>query len=104
MTVPRLHVTAHHDGARIRLAVSGELDVSTRDEFITAAVTNAHRGAALDLDLSEVSFCDTMGISALVAVGNIIRGDGGSVQVTAASPTVTRILGATDLVDAWRPV
>lgn len=99
MPATRLHITAHQDGSHTRLAVTGELDVATRDDFITAAIAHLNRGAILDLDLSEVSFCDTTGISALIAVRNIATGDGGTVRVTAVSPNVERVLRATEALE-----
>jgi anti-anti-sigma factor len=48
-----------------RLVLSGELDLSTGDELLAAAA-DATRGSSLVVDLSGVSFVDSVGLRTLL--------------------------------------
>ena len=58
-----LDVTADDDG-RTTVAVGGELDLATAEEFSTA-VRGALAGGPVLIDLAELSFMDSAGVRAL---------------------------------------
>lgn len=80
------------------LAVAGEVDAATspalRDAIRAAAAVNAR--PPLHVEMSNVSFMDSSGLSALVAA---YRRSHGAIRVIAPSPSVTRILELTGLYD-----
>ncbi len=69
------HITITHlplpDGG-LTIAVSGALTITTAPAFdqYLRAVLDHHPGVRLELDLSEVEFCDLAGWRALHAVGH----------------------------------
>jgi anti-sigma B factor antagonist len=79
--------------------ISGRLDASAAPD-IRADVAAAFLGEGRNLivlDLSEVSFLDSIGLGALIGLSKAARGLGGGLRVTAASPPVRRMLQLTDL-------
>lgn len=79
---------------RTRLHVAGELDAHTAPEFADA-FDDVADGAAVELDLTDVSFLDSSGLAALLEARRRLDSAGGSLVVTAASPAVARLLELT---------
>lgn len=96
----RLTITEAREGDRLRLYVSGELDLTTRDDLINT-VMGALDGQpdGLDLDLSGVGFCDSSGISGLLAVRRMSRGVGKRVVVVNPQQQVERSLAISGVLD-----
>lgn len=78
--------------------VEGEIDVATADEMrrVALAVMDEH-GPSLTLDLSEVSFMDCAGLTALLSVRRVARARGGHVSLTGLSDMILRLLHITGL-------
>ncbi|MGW6414816.1 STAS domain-containing protein [Streptomyces sp. NPDC055055] len=73
--------------------LSGDIDIDDASEVreaLTAAL-DASRGG-LDVDLAGVTFCDSSGLGALLAVGRQARQVGKSLVVTALSDPVAHLL------------
>ncbi|MFE9748712.1 STAS domain-containing protein [Saccharothrix saharensis] len=96
MTRP-FHVTSRHIGdGRVLLALTGELDPAT-------APTVRERGMALLaqghtdllLDMSEVGFCDSSGLSVVLGLWQQARGLGGSLALIAVPDRLARLLRIT---------
>jgi anti-anti-sigma factor len=100
MVMADLTLTLHREDTRVALAVTGELDLSTRDSLIGAAVGAMRPGDHLELDLTDVTFCDSLGISALVAIRNIASSEAATMVVTGAGAQVSQVLRTTGLLDA----
>ncbi|WP_018685068.1 STAS domain-containing protein [Actinokineospora enzanensis] len=96
-----LAITRLGDGA---LALSGELDYTTAPE-LTAAVAALPLvdGATLTLDLGELAFCDSSGLSALLAAYKRMVGLGGRLSVSALDPNLERVFAITGLSDMFAP-
>jgi anti-sigma B factor antagonist len=96
MTIP-LAVSTRPTAAGAVLAVSGDLDHDSADRFRTAVDTVALRpGQLLTVDLSGMAFCDSSGITALIAARHRILGQGADIAlsaVPAATARVMRMLG-----------
>ena len=71
-----------------RVKISGELDVLTSPAMIAAAL----RVPSAELDLSEVTFMDARGVSALLW----LRGARPGVRIVAVSVQVKRVLDMTN--------
>lgn len=80
------------------VAVEGELDLFTapllRDEVRDAIQKD---GPSLVLDLTELSFMDSSGLSVLIEAWRLATSEGGVVSLAAPQPPVARILRTTGL-------
>jgi anti-sigma B factor antagonist len=99
MVTAELVLALHREGRVASLTVAGELDLSTRDALIGAAVNALSPGTVLALDVAAVTFCDSLGVSALVAVRNIANAEGATMVITAAAPQVEQVLRTTGLFE-----
>jgi anti-sigma B factor antagonist len=82
------------------IAVSGELDMATAPQLqahITEQLEGGHN--RLVFDLSEVSFCDSTGLSVFVRAENSVDETGGAVRLAAPQRGVRRILEVSGLVE-----
>jgi len=84
------------------LRVAGEIDIQT------SPILEEHLQRALDLgknsivvDLGEVTFLDSTGLSVLVAGLKRCRGAGGDMRIERAQPNVLRVFEITGLADAF---
>jgi len=77
--------------------VDGDIDVATSDLLRADISQLVDSGPNLILDLNEVSFMDTVGISALLATRSAVMEHGGSLAVRNPSSTVRRVLEMTGL-------
>ncbi len=78
------------------LHVSGELDLAAAPLFLGAA-GGAEDIDPLRLDLSEVTFLDSTGLSALITLRNDVRERGGRIELVALSRAVQKVLTLTGL-------
>lgn len=82
------------------LTVRGELDVATSPRLraeVSRLVLDA--GQLLVVDLAEVTFCDSSGISALIAARNAAEEARAGVALVAVPSRITRTLTLTGLAD-----
>jgi anti-sigma B factor antagonist len=96
---PRFRVTERDVDHRATIvAVSGEIHVSTAPEFsslLTATVEAGHR--ALVLDLTDVVFIDSTGLTVLLNALRHVTRVGGRMAVVCTNPTVLRLFEITRL-------
>lgn len=87
----------HDDGIAI-LALAGELDiqVTTQVDAITGAVLDDGLRLVL-IDLSDLAFCDSSGLRALLRASARIRDSGGTCVVAGARDAVQRLLVLTSM-------
>lgn len=88
------------EDSKATVSVRGELDLSTapdlRDHFNALHRTGV---TTFELDTSEVTFIDSVGLSVILALYRRCREEGGSVTVLAPSRTMLRTLEVSGLVD-----
>jgi anti-sigma B factor antagonist len=93
-----LAITVTRDGERTLLALTGELDLHTRDALIRATVLALEEPLSLlEFDARELSFCDSSGMSAFLAVRNIAEEHGARVLLTCPSDQVRALLRVSGL-------
>lgn len=93
-------VTVRREGEHAAVAVTGELDVRSRDTLIGAVAEVVERGARLvEVDLAQLTFCDSTGLSALLACVRITQARGGSARVVNPNPNVTTVLVVAGVFD-----
>lgn len=83
-----------HDRDAVRVAVVGELDLHTAEEFCTTllAMLDRTRADRCELDLSKVGFCGVAGLRALLRVRTAMAQTGSRMVITIASPAVHMLL------------
>ncbi|RSS68507.1 STAS domain-containing protein [Streptomyces sp. WAC06614] len=78
---------------RVLARVRGEIDMEDGTglrQDLTAALEGSREG--LDVDLSEITFCDTTGLHILLDLDELARHAGKSLVLTALSRPVARLL------------
>lgn len=93
-----LTVDIEQDGDGLKASVAGDLDHGSAPSLrvkLDEAVTEGVR--KIELDLAGVTFIDSAALQVFVAMHDEMRGRGGALVVTNASPLVTRILDVTRL-------
>ena len=89
----RLECTTRRTDGHAVITVTGDLDLGTRDALIRAVHEALDDGATtVELDLSGLAFCDSSGLTGLVAAHRIAEADGRRAYVGAASPPVRNLL------------
>jgi anti-anti-sigma factor len=63
---PEFRIELESTAGRVRLSVSGEVDLQTTPALEAAVADACARGATVELDLHEVSFIDSTGIRAVL--------------------------------------
>jgi anti-anti-sigma factor len=85
--------TSRHDGATTFVRVVGEIDMSTRDELIRCIHQVIDQGAKeVALELSGVRFCDTSGLSGLLAAYRIAQAAACHLTITSMTTNIHNIL------------
>jgi anti-sigma B factor antagonist len=91
-----IHTVALHDRTVVRL--EGELDAYTAPALVACLADLERDGVdAIVIDLSQVTFIDSTGLGALVSGYNGAAARGGTVELVASDPRVTRVLEMTSL-------
>ncbi|MFE9656868.1 STAS domain-containing protein [Micromonospora sp. NPDC006431] len=94
---------AQRDGGGACLRLAGELDLSTAPQLDAAVDRLAADGHhELLVDLTELTFCDSVGIAALVRGDNHASAEGGWLRITGATGRVARVLQVTGLAELLR--
>jgi anti-anti-sigma factor len=85
--------------------VRGELDIATADQAYAYLrdVVDSQDGPVM-MNLSELSFCDAAGLGVLARVAGHARRSGRSLRLTAARPTLLRIMHITGMDEAFPEV
>jgi anti-sigma B factor antagonist len=93
-----LAIAVRRDGERTVLALTGELDLHTRDALIRATVLALDDPLPLlEFDASGLTFCDSSGMSAFLAVRNIAEEHEARVVLTRPSDQVRALLRVSGL-------
>lgn len=88
------------------LQVRGELDLHTADQLLADAFPERPDLTTVLVDLGDVSFCDSAGITALLELSERERARGRSVVVVRATPFIWRLMrlcGVTDRMTSLLP-
>ncbi len=93
----RLSVEVIDDPACVR--VSGEVDAATSPRLQQTLEACAAKSTDLELDLTGVTFIDSLGIRVLVRAHELTAGAGGSLRIPNVSTVVRRALTYAGLVD-----
>jgi anti-sigma B factor antagonist len=95
---PPFAVAVVADGARTLLRLQGELDAYTSPRLAAVVERLGDVGGRhVVLDLGDVGFVDSAGLSALVSVLTTVRQGGGAVSLRAVGPQLRKLFEITGL-------
>ena len=83
------------------MAVAGDLDIATAPMLVSAAqevLASAGAGHQLTLDVSDVGFCDSAGLSALIQLRKLTDERGGVFELRHPQLAVRRVLELSGLM------
>lgn len=93
-----LGLIVDHQGAATRVVLSGELDIATAPRLQTVMRGIEETGhSAVVFDLTNVTFCDSSGLGAIVTIHEELAAGGGSLQLTGLSPSLRKVVEITGL-------
>lgn len=64
-----------------RITIAGQADISTRDQLRTALAAADTRGRHVELQLSQLYFCDVTAACEILEIASQVRRNGGDVRV-----------------------
>ena len=85
--------------------VRGELDIATADQayaYLRDVVDN--QDGPVTMNLAELTFCDAAGLGVLARVARYARRSGRSLKLSAARPSLLRIMHITGMDEAFPEV
>lgn len=93
----------HEQGRVVRVQPRGDLDINTT-EALKAQLADAavHGPSIVLLDLSDVDFVDSSGLSAVIHGSQAVEAAGGALFIEGARGSVLRTLEITALLDRYR--
>ncbi len=81
--------------------ISGEVDADNCSEMGASLLQACSPSSALTLDLAELAFIDSSGISELLRVRELMLGAGGSFVLVQPTDNVRRVLEITGLTETF---
>ena len=100
---PGLRLARRSEGTRHTLSLTGELDLSTVAELGEMIEQACSEGAVeLVLDLRELSFMDSTGLSAILTAKERCDAHGCALLLTTPQPNVRRLLELTGVLSRLR--
>jgi anti-anti-sigma factor len=99
--LPKFRIETHESGSGTTIKLAGELDSATCTELVERfeQATAAPDFQSLVIDLGEVSFIDSSGMRAIIAVERRAQKDGLELALMPPSPAVTELLRVTGITD-----
>lgn len=92
-----LTIEVRHEQDCVIVTVAGEIDISTVTRLRERLFEIAASGNPLVVDLDQVTFIDSVGLSVLVGAANRTAAHGGSLQVACAPAKIRELLRLTGL-------
>ncbi|GAA2343106.1 STAS domain-containing protein [Dactylosporangium salmoneum] len=99
----RFEAATSIDGQRARVAMSGECDLSSREECTATLMAAVGAAPAVVVDLSALTFLDSSGVHALVTAHRAALAKGGRLSVVNPSGMVAHVLDLTGVGELLQP-
>jgi anti-anti-sigma factor len=93
--MPNFEVKTSSEGGRLVVTLSGECDLTAREEFASALADAVARSHAVIIDLTALTFLDSAGIHELVTAHHASRERDGHLSVRNATGVVATVLEVT---------
>jgi anti-sigma B factor antagonist len=90
-----LSVTVRQEDGIVIAEISGDLDMSTAAKVREQLFEQADRGQPLIVDLNRITFIDSTGLGALIAVARRADAHGGSLHAVCSKPHTRKLLWLT---------
>ncbi|MFE9043589.1 STAS domain-containing protein [Streptomyces sp. NPDC007818] len=93
-------------GTRTVVRLGGEIDMDSAvalEAALTDLLAGGADGSPLVLDMSDVTFCDSTALNALLRVRRLALRGHGSLSIASASDQVARLLDLTGTGELFRP-
>lgn len=98
-TDDRLSILVNHSDGVAVLTLSGEIDSFNSNCLRESVAAVCELGVPILLDMSLVTFIDSSGVSALIALCGVANGLSSSVRIARPSAQVRRVVSLTGLDD-----
>lgn len=97
-----LFVTVSGDAQTCEIRLLGELDMSTAPQFRDELLRLAEAGSPqITVDLTELAFIDSTGLSVLITGLKRVRQQGGDMALRSPSPSTRKVLEITGLHEVF---
>ncbi|MDP9294307.1 MAG: STAS domain-containing protein [Actinomycetota bacterium] len=93
MSKASLEIGTESVGGRVKITVSGELELASAPVLAAELRRHTRSGQPVELDLRSVSFMDSSGIQLLIDAHRGAEDTPGSLRIAQASAAVRRLLG-----------
>jgi anti-anti-sigma factor len=93
-----LEIRATPDGGALRVSLKGELDITVADQLTYVVAVELPPSTHLVVDLADVTFCDSAGISAMIKLRNNLA-EGNTMSLINTSENVRRVFELSGLVE-----
>ena len=91
-----MKTTIHQFPEKVLVVVEGDLDTPTCVQFkADLAPLMEQKGLHIEMDMSQVPYISSHGLRVLLSLAQAQVGSGGSVKVTAVTPTVKEVFELT---------
>lgn len=95
-------VRREHEGGAPVLEVAGEVDLAVLEQFEEAlAGIDCGQSDVAVIDMADVTFIDSTGLSGLVSALNRCREQGGDLRLVITHPNVEKVFQITDLHEVF---
>jgi anti-sigma B factor antagonist len=84
------------EGRSVRLGLTGELDLACADRLAAAILEHAKPGGAVVLDLRELEFMDSTGLSTVITADANAKAEGWDLALIEGAGPVSRLFDLTD--------
>jgi anti-sigma B factor antagonist len=99
----RFEASTSTEPDRLVVALTGECDLSVREEFTSVLLAAVARSPMVVVDLSALSFLDSSGVHGLVMAHHAARKANGHIYVVNAGGVVAEVLDLTGVGELLRP-
>jgi anti-sigma B factor antagonist len=96
---PALTIKVDRDGTHTAMKLSGELDFAGVGELRRVLLEEGSSPGHVELDMADVSFIDSMGLSLLLQAKYQMEANGGTMSLTLITDRVRRVLELADVED-----
>jgi stage II sporulation protein AA (anti-sigma F factor antagonist) len=87
-----LTITDSRDGGTIRLALEGELDLSTHADLSAALEKAVMTAQTIEVDCAGLKFCDSTGVQTFLFAHRRARAGGAAMRLVGVRGLVLRVL------------
>jgi anti-anti-sigma factor len=96
-----VHLSVRNGDGYVKVALRGELDIADASDVAEALIAAVSREPRVIVDLSELTFIDASGVSALLLAREQARNAGGDLYLCAPQSQALKVLGVLRHVDAF---